>query len=242
MVVFGPGALLHFSEARSLFHKLALAIYEEIVKEHDNYLFPYYFLGFPHSPYLIDETVFTTLSDIAMGLDDLLALYPPTTVEAIDLILHSLSGTAVLWWVVNRATLDQLSRIRSIITINSPLVGSDEYWAAYQKGYGDRGKLFLGRYEEPRLLDDLREGESSAVASIQRPSRDDPPFKQLYTIGTREDELVDPDHQATVSWVQDGNHFVIEDVRRGEQILHNRVLEEDQLTRKVVEILRELPG
>jgi len=112
----------------------------------------------------------------AILLDNLIDEFPESE---FDLIGHSLGGVIATYWAANQEDTGKLKRVRTIITLGSPLKGMRKWW------YGSIAPDVLG----------LEPG-SELVQTLQRA----PGKARVFTIRTEDDQWVDVD-DATLTGV-----------------------------------------
>lgn len=120
----------------------------------------------------------------AHGIQDAVEEFPDAT---IDFVCHSLSGVATVFWTLSSAKHEDLLRINSITTINSPLKPHNGLLEACEEYLAKNHTLF-GARRIPSVAWELREGSiiHSVISGWNLPLY----LLNIYTLG---DTLVPPE-------------------------------------------------
>jgi pimeloyl-ACP methyl ester carboxylesterase len=121
------------------------------------------------SPSNVPSSLSHTVPFEALLLDNLIDEFPESE---FDLIGHSLGGVIATYWAATQEDADKLKRVRTIITLGSPLKGMRKWW------YGAIA---------PDVLD--LEPDSELVQTLQKT----PAKVRVFTIRTEDDQWVDVD-------------------------------------------------
>jgi len=248
MIAFGPGSLRKWYDARADFSKIISAVYKEIITVHSATLITTGWLGYPMPdvPYDISDTVSNYIDNFADGIDHLLMRYPKAQ---FIFVCHSLMGFIALYWCVRtseRALTDpvaqfNLNRVKTLITVNSPLQGSNDFEAMWDN-FRTRYKvdtLFKNNPTPPHVFASLAI-DSDIVNRIKNCTQS--PLNRVVTVETLEDELIDP-QITSVRW-QAGHDTIQAEEAKGEDgpNIHTKALRTDSLIKRIVQEICQTIG
>lgn len=251
IIVLAPGAFLRWYEARNDFNFLCKALYERVlipgessISTNKKYTYTIHWLGYgiPEAPYPIGNTVYKSVDTLTKGMDILLQRYPSSKVVCIG---HSLGGLVLLSWAISRSQSKRerernlVKRVQSIITLNSPLRGLNEFMEIYQENFGAKNALFMGRDFPPPIALDLQT-TSSIIDSIVN-FGEECPVKHLLNVTTHNDPIVPPGI-ATVSYATEVpiELMDVNVISKKEYLIHTDALKSQVFIDTVIKVIDQI--
>ena len=157
----------------------------------------------PHKTWYYAADTHEPLAVAAYQLDtQLRALVRAHPKAGFDLIGHSLGGVVAAYWVVKDATPGMLSRVHSLITLDSPVSGTKSPSAIIGGVFSGPVWLDLQPWSAPiRAIDDPTTGVVARLAvpvdqyTMSTPGEDGAGFSnsnRVYTISNTADQLIGP--------------------------------------------------
>ncbi len=186
VIMFGSGALYNWALGREELQNLQNIVADRVAREGaPGHFVEVHWLGYPKidAPFGADAT----LSSVVMSASWVQEAVRYFTDAIIDFVCFSLSGLMTLYWALEFATPNELARVNSITTINSPLKPYPMF-SEEARNYLRQHGTFFGRPQLPPLIKELE--QDSFIPN--RVIRWDAPI-YLFNISTEGDEIVPPE-------------------------------------------------